>query len=71
MNQFFLDKVAAIKKGLINTNDHSLSACSRIMDKKGSKLTLQYVTVSKVHKLQKNLKSSKCSAVEGHDNHSL
>ena len=70
MNDFFLEKVSSIHKGMPSV-PKCYSKCREIMTGKTCKLSLQHVTVAKVNRLLRGLKSGKSSSFDGLDNFSI
>ena len=70
LNQFFIEKVKAIKEK-IDFIPNSLQHCHQKMSGKYCKLWLNHVTVLKITKLIKNLKNSKSTGVDGLDSYSI
>ena len=70
INDFFINKVETIRKGLKRVPE-KLDECFRIMQGKNCKLSLSYVTVNAVTKLLKNLKNSKCTSIDELDSYAI
>ena len=68
MNNFFVNKVKAIREGIVFLPNR-LIKCSEIMKNKKCKLSMKHVTVLKVNKLLKKLKSSKSTSIDELDNY--
>ena len=70
MNQFFVDKVRLIRNGMgqVVTN---LGHCMEIMTNKRCRLSLHYITVTKVRKLLRSLSNSRSTAIDELDNYSV
>ena len=67
MNQYFISKVSKIRESIVHVPTN-FTACKNIMRGKSCTLSLQHVTVSKVNKLLKNLKTSKSCGIDQLDN---
>ena len=70
MNDFFLSKVKTIRDA-IEFSPSNFDSCKKIMSQKKCKLSVTYVTLSKVKKLLQNLNSSKSLRIDELDNYSL
>lgn len=70
MNQFFIDKVKAIRRNMSKVVIN-LTTCMQIMQNKRCRLSLSHVTVSKVVKLLSSLSNSRSTAVDELDNYSV
>ena len=70
MNHFFMNKVKAIRKG-IRYLPNSFSRCKQVMEGKDCKLYLQHVSIAKVNKLLRSLKTTKSTGIDGLDNFSI
>ena len=70
MNNFFIEKVLSIRKGLKKVSE-SLGECIKIMRGKKCSLDIQHVTVETVRKLLKNLKSSRSTSVDELDSYAV
>ena len=67
MNQFFVDKVRAIRDSLRDVPANLLQ-CLNTMRGKSCSAELSHVSLEKVRKLLKNLKNSRSTAIDGLDN---
>ena len=70
MNQFFINKVQKIVKGLENI-PMDFRGCKHMMQGKNISLSLNHVTVHQVRKLLVSLKSKTCTSVDHLDNYSV
>ena len=70
MNEYFIEKVASLKDSFENI-PVCLNSCRRVMLGKKCKLDLRHVTVRKVLKILKNLKSSRSVGIDEIDSYSL
>ena len=70
MNEYFLSKIKNIR-GEIKSIPNNLGKCIEAMDGKYCKLEFQHVSIAKVSKLLKRLKSSKSTGYDGLDSYSL
>ena len=70
MNQFFIQKVQKIVKGLKDIT-MDLKGCKNIMQGKKISPSLEHVTVHQVRKLLVSMKSKTCTSVDSLDNHSV
>ena len=70
MNDFFVNKVENIRKGLKKLPE-KLEECFRIMQGKKCKIALNFVNVNIVTKHLKNLKSSKCTSIDELDSYAV
>ena len=70
MNEFFVEKIEKLKVKFVNASpnyDH----CYKAMIGKNCKLTMNYVSMKKVKKILRNLKSSKSVGLDELDSYSL
>ena len=70
MNHFFIDKVSTIRKNMARVAIN-MEPSKRIMLNKKCKLSLSFVSLSKVEKLLKSLSNSRSTANDGLDNFSV
>ena len=70
MNEFFITKVNKLRESF-SGNKPNLDHMKSIMRKKKCKLGMAFVTLGQVRKLIKNLKSSRCVAVDELDSYTL
>ena len=70
MNMYFKNKVQSIVQSLKSV-PLDLSGCRKIMNGKPASLTFNFVTVTKVCKLLKNIKSKTCTSVDQLDNNAV
>ena len=70
MNEFFINKVKKLRSNF-KSEVVDLSGCQKAMLSKRCKLSLSFISVGKVEKLLKGLKSSKATAIDGLDSYSL
>ena len=70
MNEFFVNKVANIKKSMKNL-PVNLGACRKAMGDKKCKLGLNFISVSKILKILKKLKSSRSLGIDELDSYSI
>ena len=68
MNEYFIEKVKNIRKGIPHLGN-SFTECKSIMKSKTCKLGLSHVSLSKVNKLLRNLKNTRSTAVDELDNY--
>ena len=69
-NDFFINKVDTIRKGL-KVLPEKLDDCLKVMEGKQCSLALNYVNVNNVTKVLKNLKSSKCTSIDELDSYAV
>ena len=70
MNEFFIEKVQLIRRGLRRVSE-KLEECRRIMMGKKCSLKLSHVSVETVRKLLTNLKNSRSTSVDELDNYAV
>ena len=70
MNEYFISKVTNLRNNF-NRRSPNFEHCQKLMGKKTCSLDIGFVTVKQVRRLLKNLKSSKCVAVDELDSYSL
>ena len=70
MNEYFIQKVLAIRSGM-QAAYFSLSTVRSIMKNKRCKLQLSHINVGKVQKILKSLSSSRSTSIDELDNYSL
>ena len=67
---FFIEKVQNIQKSIEHI-PNSFESCQSIMKNRSCKLYMQHVTVQKVNKLIRGLKSGKCCGIDQIDSYSV
>ena len=67
MNEFFIDKVQAIRHAMGQTLEN-MSVCTKIMTNRKIALSLQHVTVDQVQKLLRKLKNTRSTSIDELDN---
>ena len=70
MNEFFIDKVRKLRNKF-QSQHLDLRGCRQAMQSKNCKSSLNFVSVHKVEKMLRNLKSSRATAIDGLDSYSL
>ena len=70
MNRFFIEKVQNIQRSIEHI-PNSFESCQSIMKNTSCKLYMQHVTVQKVNKLIRGLKSGKCCGIDQIDSFSV
>ena len=70
MNSFFIDKVRCIREKMAKVAIN-LSSCKKIMERKGCRLGMSYVSVPRVQKLISSLSNSRSTALDELDNYSV
>ena len=70
MNHFFMDKIRRIQESIAYV-PNSFDACKNLMARKNCTLSLQHVTLSKVNRLLKTLKTNKSCSIDQLDNYSV
>ena len=68
MNDFFIKKVRVIQDSISHAVNN-FDECKRIMVAKNCRLSMQYVSLSKVNKLLKSLKPSRSTSMDSLDNY--
>ena len=70
MNKYFVDKIKTIQSG-IALIPNNFEKCYQIMKGKRCKLGLGHVSICKVRRILKNIKSSKSTGIDGLDSYSI